>query len=125
MWMWGGERWRWRRELFLRLLAIWRTIDMMSDAKGSRSRKTTRERQLPAGKRPFTIEQAMPLLREAVTPYPKAALFELAAEGYNSIFEVLVACIISIRTRDETTLPIARSLFAKARTPADVAGIVG
>jgi len=71
-----------------------------------------------AEKRPFDIEVAMPLLRKATAPYPKAALFELAAEGYSSVFEVLVACIVSIRTRDEQTLPIARRLFATARTPA-------
>jgi endonuclease-3 len=60
-------------------------------------------------------------LRKAVAPYPKAALFELAAEGHDSVFEILVACIISIRTRDETSLPVARRLFAKAPTPAALA----
>jgi endonuclease-3 len=71
-------------------------------------------------KRPFNIDVAMRRLRKAVEPYPKAALFELASEGYRSVFEVLVACIISIRTRDEVTLPTARTLFARARTPAEV-----
>jgi endonuclease-3 len=74
-------------------------------------------------KRPFDIRIAIRRLREAVRPYPKAALFELAAEGHASVFEVLVACIISIRTRDETTLLVARRLFARARTPADVAAL--
>jgi endonuclease-3 len=68
-------------------------------------------------KQPFDIEEAIRRLRQAVAPYPKAALFELAAEGYTSVFEVLTACIISIRTRDETTVPTARQLFARARTP--------
>jgi endonuclease-3 len=72
-------------------------------------------------KRPFDIEKAMPRLRAAVAPYPKAALFELAAEGHTSVFEILVACILSIRTRDETTLPVARALFAQARSPAALA----
>jgi endonuclease-3 len=72
-------------------------------------------------KRPFDIEEAISRLREAVAPYPKAALFELAAEGFDSVFELLVACIISIRTRDETTLPVARRLFAAARSPSEVA----
>ena len=72
-------------------------------------------------KKPFDIEEAIPLLREAVAPYPKAALFELYAEGHTSVFEILIACILSIRTRDETTLPVARALFAAAPTPADVA----
>ena len=62
-------------------------------------------------------------LRKATAPYPKAALFELFAEGHTSVFEILAACIISIRTRDETTLPVARALFARARTPARVAAL--
>jgi len=74
-------------------------------------------------KEPFDIEKAIPLIRDAVAPYPKAALFELAGEGYTSVFEILVACIISIRTYDETTLPASRRLFAAARTPAEVAAL--
>lgn len=65
----------------------------------------------------------MEMLREAVAPYPKAALFELAADGHRSLFEILVACILSIRTRDETSLPVARRLFAAAPTPADLAAL--
>ncbi len=78
-------------------------------------------RKKAPSKRPFDIEEAIPRLREAVAPYPKAALFVLAAEGFASVFEQLVACVISIRTRDETSLPVARKLFAQARTPAAVA----
>src|SRR5215831_11382371 len=75
------------------------------------------------GKRPFDVPLAVERLREVVKPYPKAALFELYAEGHTSVFEILVACILSIRTRDETTLPVARELFAQARTPAEVAAL--
>lgn len=57
----------------------------------------------------------------AVEPFPKAALFELAEEGFTSAFEQLVACILSIRTRDEVTLPAARRFFKAARTAAEVA----
>ena len=71
-------------------------------------------------KQPFDIDRAMARIREAVRPFPKAALFELAEEGSNSPFEVLVGCIISIRTRDEVTLPTARRLFALARTPDEI-----
>lgn len=68
-------------------------------------------------KKPFDIDVVMARVEEAVQPYPKAALFELAGDGFNSPFEQLVACIISIRTRDEVTLPVSRKLFARARTP--------
>jgi len=71
-------------------------------------------------KQPFDIDAALKRIEEAVAPFPKAALFELAEEGYRSPFELLVACMISIRTRDETTLPTARRLFAQARTPAEM-----
>lgn len=70
-----------------------------------------------ASKMPFDIDEAIRRLREAVQPLPKAALFELAEEGYTSVFEQLVACIISIRTLDEVTTPTARALFRTARTP--------
>jgi endonuclease-3 len=73
------------------------------------------------GKRRFDIERALGLIRTAVKPLPKAALFELAADGFDSTFEQLVACIISIRTRDEVTIPTARRLFSEARTAGEVA----
>ncbi len=76
-----------------------------------------------AEKRPFDIDVVMARLREATRPFPKAALFELAEDGFRSPFELLVACIISIRTRDEQTLVLARRLFARARTPAEVAAL--
>lgn len=44
-------------------------------------------------------------------------MFALAEDGYTSLFEQLVACIISVRRRDEVSLPAARRLFAQARTP--------
>jgi len=69
---------------------------------------------------PFDIDVAMARIEKAVQPYPKAALFELAEEGHDSPFEQLVACIISIRTRDEVTLPCSRNLFARAKTPAAI-----
>jgi endonuclease-3 len=74
-------------------------------------------------KKPFDIKRALPLLREATAPYPKAALFELAAGGHNTVFEILIACIISIRTYDEVTLPVSRRLFEAAPTPAAVAAL--
>jgi endonuclease III len=48
-------------------------------------------------------------------------LFQLYEEGHTSAFEILVACLISVRTRDETSLAMARRLFALGRTPAEVA----
>lgn len=71
-------------------------------------------------KRPFDIGVALERIEDAVAPWPKAALFQLAEEGYTATFEQLLACIISIRTYDEVTLPVSRKLFARARTPTEV-----
>jgi endonuclease-3 len=57
----------------------------------------------------------------AVAPYPKAAMFELAEQGFASAFQQLIACIISIRTYDEVSLVAARRLFERAPTPASLA----
>ncbi len=69
-------------------------------------------------KRPLDIDEMIVRLRAAVATFPKAAMFELADDGYSSLFEQLVACIISIRTYDEVTVEVARRLFGRARSPA-------
>jgi len=68
-------------------------------------------------KRPFTIDIVMARICEAIRPFPQAALFALAEEGFSSPFELLVACVISIRTLDIVTLSCAHRLFTLARTP--------
>lgn len=68
-------------------------------------------------KKPLDIDRVVQLIRTAIQEYRPAAMFELADDGYHSVFELLLACIISIRTRDETTVPCARKLFERARTP--------
>jgi endonuclease-3 len=72
-------------------------------------------------KRPFDIDVAVDRVRAAVQPFPRAMLFQLYDEGHTSAFEMLVACLISVRTRDETSLVMAQNLFARARTPAEMA----
>ena len=65
----------------------------------------------------FDIDAAFVVLREVMKDYPRAAMFQLAEEGYDSAFEQLIACLISIRTYDEVSLPVSRALFDKASTP--------
>ena len=73
--------------------------------------------------RPFDIDEVMDRVREAVRPYPPAAMFALADAGYGTPFQQLVACVISIRTRDEESLPISLRLFAAAPTPEAIAAL--
>lgn len=71
-------------------------------------------------KRPFEVDEALGRIADAIRPFPSAAMFQLFDEGLRSVFEQLVACLLSIRTRDEVSLLAARRLFGRARAPADV-----
>ena len=73
--------------------------------------------------KPLDIQTAMDAIRDAVRGYPKAAMFELAERGYGTPFQQLVACIISIRTRDEESLPLSIRLFEAAPTPEAVSAL--
>ena len=48
-------------------------------------------------------------------------MFDLAAQGYATPFHQLAACIISVRTMDEVSLPAALRLYKAAPTPEAVA----
>ena len=69
------------------------------------------------GKEPFDIDETFRRLRQAVAAHPKAAMFDLRDQGYDSPFEQLVGSLISARTRDETTLVVTKRVLAAARTP--------
>lgn len=68
----------------------------------------------------YPIGTMLRRIEKAIQSLPKAAMFGLMDEGYTTLFEQLVACIISIRGMDESTYPIARKLFSQARTPRDM-----
>jgi endonuclease-3 len=68
-------------------------------------------------KLPFDLNTMLGRIAKATAGYPKAAMFELYERGYTTLFEQLVACIISIRTLDEVSIPVSERLLAKARRP--------
>jgi endonuclease III len=74
-------------------------------------------------KLPFDIDVVVRRIRAEVAQYADAAMFELRDVGFGSLFQQLVACIISIRTRDEVSLPVARRLFERAPTPGALAAL--
>src|SRR5215213_6238451 len=79
--------------------------------------------ETPEGKKLFDVDVVMERIAKAVEPYPKAAMFELAERGYDTPFQQLVACVISIRTRDEESLPISLRLFEAAPAAEDVVAL--
>jgi endonuclease-3 len=70
-----------------------------------------------SAKKPFDINEMLNRIANLMVQYPKAAMVQLYEEGYTSMFEQLLACIISIRTLDEVSIPVSQRLFARARTP--------
>lgn len=68
-------------------------------------------------KKIFDLTLVLSRIEDAIKPYPKAAMFDLYERGFNSLFEQLISCIVSIRTLDETTIPVSLRLFEAARTP--------
>jgi endonuclease-3 len=74
-------------------------------------------------KRPFDVKLAFERLSETMRDYPKAGLFQLVDLGYSGVFEMLVACILSIRTLDEVMVPAAQRLLDAARTPEKLAAL--
>jgi endonuclease III len=99
------------------------TTSVEKVGKASRDRRplSSARRSSPRpGKRPLDIDLVFERIQKAIRPFARAAMFELGDQGFRSVFEQLVACLISIRTRDEVTVPTAQQLFAVARTPAEV-----
>lgn len=71
----------------------------------------------------FDVRQALDLIEPAVARYPKASMYELAADGFTTLFQQVVACLISVRTMEETTLPVCRRLFDEAPDAAAVVAL--
>jgi endonuclease-3 len=66
---------------------------------------------------PFDIHAVLAILRRAA-PTWNAPVVTLIATQTQSPFHVLISCLLSLRTRDETTAPASKRLFALAHTPA-------
>ena len=75
---------------------------------------------LRSRKRAFNIHTVLRRIRLEVKQFADAAMFDLAEQGYATPFHQLAACIISVRTRDEVSLPAALRLFKAAATPSAV-----
>ena len=71
----------------------------------------------PHRHRRFDIDAVVARLR-AVAPSWQAPIVTFIAVQTGDPFRVLVSCLLSLRTKDETTGPAAQRLFALADTPA-------
>jgi endonuclease-3 len=71
---------------------------------------------------PEIIPIVLRRLRRAARTWRVPSVSQLA-EARRDPFRVLAACILSLRTRDETTRPAAKRLFALADTPEHLARV--
>jgi endonuclease-3 len=78
---------------------------------------------LPEAKQPFDPEKTIALLRQAVNGLPAPSMFELRSRGYGSLLQQVVACMISVRTYEEVSLPASIRLFERAPSAAEVAAL--
>jgi endonuclease-3 len=63
-----------------------------------------------------TIDSVIKILRQEMKDLPDPSV-TLVGKRWKSPFLVLVSCILSLRTKDETTLPASERLFKRATTP--------
>jgi len=62
------------------------------------------------------IDQVIRVLRREMKELPDPSV-TLVGKKWKSPFLVLISCILSLRTKDETTLPASERLFRLAKTP--------
>ena len=62
------------------------------------------------------ITKVLKTLKNAVRELPDPSV-TLVGKKWKSPYLVLVSCLLSLRTKDETTLPASKRLFALAQTP--------
>ncbi len=62
------------------------------------------------------IHRVLGILRQAASSWNAPVVSEMASLSHDP-YQVLIACLLSLRTKDNTTGPAARRLFALADTP--------
>ena len=70
-----------------------------------------------------TLSRVIARLRAEAPEWNPTALAEVADETERDPFRILIACLLSLRTKDETTGPAAERLFALARAPEAMLGL--
>ena len=68
----------------------------------------------------FDVHQAMAILQAEAPNWTETALTEVAQTMGRDPFKILIGCLLSLRTKDETTGPAAARLFALAGTAEDM-----
>jgi endonuclease-3 len=68
------------------------------------------------------VKKVVKILKKEAKKFQNAAITEIGEETHDP-FRVLVSCIMSLRTRDTVTYPVAKKLFSIAKTPRQIANM--
>ena len=74
-------------------------------------------RAVAAPMTPRRMSAVLRTLNQAAPSWDTTALMAIAQHTGRDAFKILIACLLSLRTKDETTGPAAARLFALAETP--------
>lgn len=66
---------------------------------------------------PAQIKRLFSQLERGAAVFGKPMGYQLIDEYGKDPFLILIACLLSLRSRDQTTYPVVQQLFARARTP--------
>src|SRR5262245_43813448 len=67
-----------------------------------------------------TMSRLIGRLQRAAPAWSTTALAAVAQQTGRDPFRILIGCLLSLRTKDETTAPASERLFALADTPAGI-----
>lgn len=65
------------------------------------------------------IKKVIRVLRRAVHQFKDPSV-TMVSKRWRDPFLVLISCMLSLRTKDETTIPASERLFARANTPQEI-----
>ena len=68
----------------------------------------------------FRALDVIAILEKTTKGMREPMVFLLKKDFGNGPFLILVACLLSLRTRDSVTYPVCKKLFSKAKTPQEM-----
>lgn len=69
------------------------------------------------------VEKTIKLLRQATKDMPSTMISQIVDVYGKDPYLILISCLLSLRARDTSTLPVSLKLFSIARTPSEMLSI--
>ncbi len=69
------------------------------------------------------VREIITILRKETKNFVPPAINQIVSEFGHDPFLILISCLLSLRTRDATSVVVSRQLFARAKTPEKILAI--